>query len=272
MGDEHNSVDSGLVYDVGAHLGQDSDFYLKLGYRVVAIEANPELVARLRERFRAEIDDGTYVLIADAIAESGEEITFYVNKKMSVWGTADAEWAARNRNSGADSEEITVKCVRFIDLLLKYGCPSYLKIDIEGADMLCVKDLALLQSRPAYLSIESTKTSWSDLMMEFKALERLGYSRFQVVNQRKHRGGKFVTRDGGVIDYTFESGASGPFGENRKGKWLTKSQAIAKYLAVFMVYKTVGDNTMLSKFIKKLPILYRVLGLVPWYDTHAMKG
>ncbi len=30
-----------LVFDVGAHKGEDSDFYLNLGYRVVAVEANP---------------------------------------------------------------------------------------------------------------------------------------------------------------------------------------------------------------------------------------
>lgn len=32
-----------LIYDIGAHLGEDTDFYLKKGFKVVAIEANPFL-------------------------------------------------------------------------------------------------------------------------------------------------------------------------------------------------------------------------------------
>lgn len=33
-----------LIYDVGLHRGEDTDFYLKKGFHVVALEANPELV------------------------------------------------------------------------------------------------------------------------------------------------------------------------------------------------------------------------------------
>ena len=40
---ERNEVPD-LIYDVGAHKGENSDFYLRLGFRVVAVEANPMLV------------------------------------------------------------------------------------------------------------------------------------------------------------------------------------------------------------------------------------
>ena len=33
-----------LIYDVGMHNGADTAFYLAKGFRVVAVEANPELV------------------------------------------------------------------------------------------------------------------------------------------------------------------------------------------------------------------------------------
>ncbi|HKF56732.1 MAG TPA: hypothetical protein VKJ45_14845 [Blastocatellia bacterium] len=32
-----------LIYDVGPHLGEDTDFYLQKGFTVVAIKANPAL-------------------------------------------------------------------------------------------------------------------------------------------------------------------------------------------------------------------------------------
>ncbi len=44
-----------LIYDLGSHNGQDSEFYLKKGFIVVAVEANPTLCDGLKLRFSREI-------------------------------------------------------------------------------------------------------------------------------------------------------------------------------------------------------------------------
>lgn len=44
-----------LVYDVGMNRGEDTEFYLKKGYRVVGFEADPLLVDQCRKRFAAEL-------------------------------------------------------------------------------------------------------------------------------------------------------------------------------------------------------------------------
>ena len=264
-----------LVFDVGAHLGEDSDFYLKLGFRVVAVEANPTLAERLRERFAVEIRNRTYVLVDKAISTSHQKISFFVNKRTSVWGTTDPSWALRNRLLGADSEEIRVPSVPFLDVLQTYGCPHYLKIDIEGADMLCVAALRSIDCRPTYISIESSKTSWRELLNEFDALESLGYTRFKVVNQATLKPGQFSTRHGLQISYGFEEGASGPFGDNLAGNWLTRRSAILRYVPIFIMYKTMGDNTFLDRHastVRRIPILRELLGRVGWYDTHATRS
>lgn len=235
------------------------------------MEANPHLVERLRERFGREIADGRYTLIPNAIGERGEEIVFYVNRRNSAWGTADPDWAARNRQMGADSQAITVDCVRFADILRQHGCPLYLKIDIEGADMRCVEDLVGAAATPAYLSIESSKISWRALLGEFRALDSLGYTRFKIIDQRRFENRRIAGSDGRTIDYAFEHGASGPFGEDLPGEWLTMRQAIARYIPIFLVYKTIGDNTLMAKVLIKLPFFNRLLRLVSWYDTHAKK-
>jgi len=262
---------SDLIFDVGSHKGEDSDFYLKLGYRVVAIEAHPTLVQDLKKRFSDEINSGRYRLVDKAIGESEETITFYINKQVSVWGTANPKWAKRNEGLGTESEEIEVQSVRFSDVVTKYGCPYYLKIDVEGADMLCVDALQDLECRPKYISIESSKTSWSDLLNEFNALEKLGYTRFAVVDQKAHKSGEFRNRSGQLISYSFVEGASGPFGEQINAVWLTKKQAICRYLPIFFLYKTIGDNTFLPKILRRLPIIRRILEFETWYDTHAMR-
>jgi len=261
-----------LVYDVGAHTGEDSDFYLKLGYRVVAIEANPILVKKLQTRFDNEIKLRRYILLPNAIGESNEEITFYVNKKESEWSTTDPKMALRNKLMGADSEEIKVNCIRLDDIVREYGCPQYIKIDIEGADMLCLNAIKNLNTPPTYVSIESNKTSWLDLLNEFATFERLGYKKFKVVNQRKHKNGIFKTIAGEALNYVFGKGFSGPFGENLEGQWLTKNQAIIRYIPIFLIYKTIGNNTFLSNSNGRLPFLWRLSNHLSWYDTHAMKS
>jgi FkbM family methyltransferase len=265
--------DRGLIFDVGAHKGEDSDFYLKLGYRVVAVEANPPLADELRQRFRQAIADGRLILVDKAIAETTGSISFFVNKKESVWGTADPRWAARNRKLGTDSEEITVDCVRFAGLIGKYGCPHYLKIDVEGADMLCVDAFETISCRPNFISLESTKTSWSALLKEFNTLGTLGYTKFKVIRQGRHKGGHFTAQDGSETSYTFGKDASGPFGEDLDGPWLARRQAILRYVPIFFLYKTIGDNTWLSRPLRRIPgVGYALNLIVGWYDTHAMRG
>jgi len=270
MGDEHR-----LIFDVGAHAGEDSDFYLKLGYRVIAVEANPKLVSQLKLRFANEISNGTYVIVGRAIGNTDTEIAFFVNKKSTVWGTADRTWAVRNSALGADSDEIRVKGIRFAEILHTYGCPYYLKIDIEGADMQCVRELRNTKCRPKYISIESNKTSWSKLKAEFDELRELGYTKFQVLNQGAHRGGHFRSLSGSHVYHNFEEGSSGPFGEHIEGKWLSRRQAIWKYVPIFLLYKLAGDNTFLSRhatFVNRIPILRYLLSRVSWYDTHAKEA
>ena len=46
------------IIDVGSHNGDDVDFYLKKGFKVVAIEANIELCNFMRDRFSDYIKNG----------------------------------------------------------------------------------------------------------------------------------------------------------------------------------------------------------------------
>jgi FkbM family methyltransferase len=262
---------SDLIFDVGAHKGEDSDFYLKMGYRVIAIEANPINAQHLRNRFGADIRNGNYTVVERAIGKSEAAMTFYINKKNSFWGTANPGWSSY-KGLEPESEKIVVQGTRFLKVLEEHGCPYYLKIDVEGADMLCVEALKDVDCRPKYISIESTSTSWSELLNEFDTLERLGYTRFKVVDQRTHKGGAFKDRFGKVVEYnTFEVSATGPFGEALEGVWLTKKQAIRKYIKIFLMYKAIGHNTVLRKILRRIPIARRVLNFLSWYDTHAMR-
>ena len=59
-----------LIYDVGLNLGQDTDFYLKKGFRVIAFEADPDNVATCKKRFADAIESGQLIIVEGAIVEN----------------------------------------------------------------------------------------------------------------------------------------------------------------------------------------------------------
>src|SRR5687768_9038758 len=91
-----------LIFDVGMHRGEDTEFYLRKGFRVLAFEANPALVESATRRFRYFIDGGQLKIVAGAIVDpellrTGQRtVNFYRNDRLSVFGTVDPTWASRN--------------------------------------------------------------------------------------------------------------------------------------------------------------------------------
>jgi hypothetical protein len=49
-----NHMNQALVFDIGLHNGDDTSYYLDLGYRVVGVEANPLLASRCTQQLIAE--------------------------------------------------------------------------------------------------------------------------------------------------------------------------------------------------------------------------
>lgn len=271
-----------LIYDVGLHKGEDTDFYLKKGFNVVAIEASPDLVARAKVRFKEAIMNGTLRIIEGAIAppSAGAKIIFYANSTETVWGTTKGEWAQRNEKLGHPSECIEVNRVDIAEIYRTYGVPFYLKVDVEGADRLVLEELKLFSNRPQYVSLESEKVDFNALKVELELLKSLGYTRFKLVQQQSIPGTKITTPalDGQLFDYVFEPHASGPFGADLPSPWISYDDALEQYRTVFRLYKYFGDHSLLRRMPERLQnFIHKAYrkgtghqGPLPgWFDTHA---
>ena len=228
-----------LIYDVGAHKGEDTEFYLKKGFRVFGVEANPDLHQYLQTRFAGHVSDGRLRLANCAVAAENGPITFYSNTSATVWGTTSPEWVARNTRLGTQSIATTVQGRRFDELLRDNGIPYYMKVDIEGADLLCLEALHHSREKPKYVSIESSITSWSELLREFAILRNLGYRRFKIVNQLEvpSQVPPSPAREGQYATHAFPDGATGLFGEEAPGEWLSEREAINAYCRIFIEYR-----------------------------------
>ncbi len=259
-----------LIYDVGLHRGEDAEFYLKKGFRVVGIEADPELCRAASTRLAGALANGQLTIVNQAIASAAGSIVFHRSTKRSEWGTIDPAWADRNRRKGAGSTQIMVDAAPLGDLFERFGAPYFVKIDIEGMDLTALRSLSGLIRRPRFVSIESEKVSFDKLRVEFDTFRELGYDSFKVVAQHTvHRQVPPIpAREGCDVAHRFERNASGLFGEEAPGQWLTADAAIEVYKPIFRRYRLVGDDPSIGTRI--LRPLARTVGFrAGWYDTHA---
>jgi FkbM family methyltransferase len=257
-----------LIFDVGVCDGADSAYYLSQAERVVGVEASPIACAELRRRFAAEIAEGRYLLEEVGVAEQPGELSFWVCDDHPHWSSFKREIASRN---GCRHHEVKVRTVRFDALVRKHGAPDYCKIDIEGHDVLCLRQLEP-DIAPPYISVEMDHEM--DLIDE---MVRLNYRDFKVISQRtlspaspelaslvyslpakakdlarradqKLRGRRC---DGG---WTFPAGSSGPFAEKTPGRWLE-----------------AGPARGVCAALSRLDHRHEGRGLEDWFDIHARR-
>jgi FkbM family methyltransferase len=265
-----------LVFDVGFHRGEDTVYYLRKGFRVVAFEAHPELLAAGRRQFAAEVADGRLQIVSGAIATEPGSLTFYTHSRMSSWGTTEPHRAKRNDVMG-ESVAVTVPAVDFAACLRDHGVPHYIKIDIEAADMLCLEALFDVEpeQRPRYASVEAESETWSGAVRQFDVLEALGYARFAIVQQGDIGGrvAPVTTRDGRRIPYRFEMNSSGPFGDDLTGPWMDKREALRRYRRVMPALAAAHAFDQLPKGIEVRFVVAALVGrpLPGWFDIHAAR-
>jgi FkbM family methyltransferase len=212
-------MNKGLIFDIGFHIGQDTDFYLKKGFWVVAVDANPQLIEEGKKKFVDYIKAGRLILLNVGIGKGEEVLPFYVNEELSEWSSFDKQIGTTRGNYRV----IEVPLVTLRSIVEKYGVPYYIKIDIEGHDLMAIQSLRRMADKPKYISIENGQVHMID------ELYGLGYTKFKFVNQAKIQEIKLVTPsgEGKFIDYTFPFGSSGPFGEEIEGPWLGKEEVMA---------------------------------------------
>jgi FkbM family methyltransferase len=220
-----------LIFDLGFHKGEDTEYYLSKGYKVVAVEANKELYQKGIKRFQNDISKNYLTLINKAIYGADNCIlSFYINENNSTWGSIKKELAEQD---SSQSKEQEIETITYKTLCKTFGVPYYCKVDIESADLFVATELPLFQ--PEYVSFELSRTYYLDI---FYHLKNSGYTKFQLRNQ-------FYNKD--------ES--SGEFGEFLpEDKWFDVDETLRNYI----------------KFNELRNIDYRNLSF-GWMDIHAKK-
>lgn len=210
-----STFSAATIYDVGMHDGQDTAFYLKKGFRVIAIEANSALVDAARRRFAPFIASGQLVIVNVGIVaeDNGETLDFYVNDRISEWSSFSRELAARN---DSPVHVVAVPTRTLASIVAEYGPAYFVKIDIEGHDAIALRSLLEVEPRPRFVSVENGNRGMLDMLVA------AGYDAFKYIQQRGISDLRVTrpAREGEYAGHLFPRGASGPFGEETPGPWL----------------------------------------------------
>lgn len=245
-------TNNNLIFDLGFHNGDDTRYYLQKGFNVVAVEANLESIKKSKNEFESLIKIDKLIILNKAISEKdNKKVDFYIHPTKDYWSSC---LLGMTESDGSKSTHIMVDSITLQRLFSTYGIPYYLKVDIEGYDVLVAKQLfehclssKLSYLKPVYVSFEISRHNYYEI---FSYLYISGYRQFQLVNQSNNSKREI---DINGRKFKFSEHSSGPFGDDLpKDKWLSFDELLTRYIK----YKELKERDNME------------LG-IGWIDVHA---
>jgi FkbM family methyltransferase len=222
----HERRSRDLVADIGMSEGNDTDFYIRKGFCVVGIEADPLMFRKLAERFAEPIAARRLVLMNRAAYRvSGEPLAFFINREAQGHSRVVIGDAYPERQG----ERTQVASICWSDIVTVMGIPYYCKIDIEGLEAPFIESMLGSEFLPEYISAECHAFD------AIEAMYRVGYRKFAIINQVNHRNftapnppleGTYVPN----YDFVHSSGYFGK--ELHVSRWLDFKEAVVLFDAI----------------------------------------
>ena len=166
-----------LAFDIGAHVGDRTASFLRLGATVVAVEPQPSV-------FRAlgliHGRDDRAALHCAAVGAISGQITLFVNSANPTTSTASHAFVEAAPGAEAWQDQIWDRSIQtpvmtLDQLIAKHGLPDFIKIDVEGHELEVLRGL----SQPVHaLSFEFTTLQRSVAADALQQLKGLGHYSF----------------------------------------------------------------------------------------------
>ena len=201
-----------IIFDFGANKGQNIEYFLKHADLVVSVEANPRLCELINTRYQTEILEGRLIVENIALSDnksSDRFVDFYINKRSHVNSALDKPVNLEK------FDKIRVFSKTPSSLIHHYlrqgGVAHYVKIDLEGFDVIALNDLFCNHIYPDFISAEY------QTIEVFAALILCGkYKAFKMGDLIKES----IIHDYDPKNHNSETQSSGRYGNDLPGDWL----------------------------------------------------
>ena len=161
-----------LFFDVGAHLGSKSKELIKNKITVVMIEPQPECLYELRKLYS---NNPLVTILPIGLGKTKQKLEMSINTKQPVISTFAAHWKTGRFSNSKWDKKITVDISTLDELIIEFGDPKFIKIDVEGFEH---EVLLGLTKKTGIISFEFASEFIEDAYKSIDYLTSLGYSDF----------------------------------------------------------------------------------------------
>jgi FkbM family methyltransferase len=126
-----------LVFDIGSHVGDRIVAFRAIGARVVAIEPQPAAFRWLKFRY---FHDPLVTLLQAAVSDVDGPLALHLNLDNPTVSTASDRFIAAAREAPGWQDQnwdqiISVPALTLDTLIVRFGQPAFVKIDVEGFEL-----------------------------------------------------------------------------------------------------------------------------------------
>jgi FkbM family methyltransferase len=213
-----------IIFDFGANNGMNIPYYMQKADLIVGIEANPELCKFMELKFSKNTDQ---VAIENyVIGKKGELFTtFYIHNEKDFLSSVDP---VKKIDGYVEFKLPSKTCSEIIEKHLGDNFLYFTKFDLEGSDVIAIKDMFENSHYPEIISAELHNAEVPQLIFDAGR-----YNSFKLVDGatvgKKYKKTKIATTNG-KTSFKFISHSAGPFGDDIAGPYFTENE-IKKIIA-----------------------------------------
>lgn len=168
-----------IVFDIGAHVGNRTRCWSRLGALVIAVEPQPHLARWLRWQFRS---DAKVTVVEAALGDKAGLATLFESLRTPTVSTMSRAWMSAVRRSSGFAGVVwdqprRIRVTTLDTLIHRFGTPKFCKIDVEGYEAEVLRGLSVPL---AALSFEYVPAAMDVVLAVLDRLTALGAYRFNV--------------------------------------------------------------------------------------------